>query len=249
MDEDGDWVTIQDSSDLQFAIQCVQQRNESTLKLRIGGNQGGIPDEIVNELKSIRDMSISLLDRVAAKSGSSSQKSVSPKKAETAPSESVAESSPAAAVQPPLIETKPEDIKSFDPIQEAISYVEPIQTQVVPPVSAPPVSASPIAAPVVPPPVAVAPEPIPEPVVPSHAVEPIQQEPVVPTPVVPVVPVTPVVQPVVPQSFAPTESTGAASFFNSNQSDAGDSFSMSDRGSTIGSSAATPKPVLPPSNP
>ena len=77
MDEDGDWVTIQDSSDLQFAIQvcfiqrktddnttifqCVQQRNESTLKLRIGGNQGGIPDEIVNELKSIRDMSISLL--------------------------------------------------------------------------------------------------------------------------------------------------------------------------------------------
>jgi len=267
MDEDGDWVTIQDSSDLQFAIQCVQQRNESTLKLRIGGNQGGIPDEIVNELKSIRDMSISLLDRVAAKSGSSSQKSVSPKKAETAPSESVTESSPAPAVQP-VIETKPEDIKSFDPIQgeseEAISYVEPIQTQVVPPVSAPPVSASPIAAPVQPPPVAVAPEPVPEPVVPSHAVEPIQQEPVVPTPVVPVVPVTPVqepvapppqepvapvVQPVVPQSFAPTENTGAASFFNSNQSDAGDSFSMSDRGSTIGSSAATPKPVLPPSNP
>merc|ERR1712131_420151 len=277
MDEDGDWVTIQDSSDLQFAIQCVQQRNESTLKLRIGGNQGGIPDEIVNELKSIRDMSISLLGncnkyirkyRVAAKSGSSSQKSVSPKKAETAPSESVTESSPAAAVQSPVIETNPEDIKSFDPIQgeseEAISYVEPIQTQVVPPVSAPPVSASPIATTVVPPPVAVAPEPIPEPVVPSHAVEPIQQEPVVPTPVVPVVPVTPVqepvapppqepvapvVQPVVPQSFAPTENTGAASFFNSNQSDAGDSFSMSDRGSTIGSSPATPKPVLPPSNP
>lgn len=264
MDEEGDWVTIQDSSDLQFAIQCVQQRNESTLKLRVGNNQGGIPDEIVNELKSIRDMSISLLDRVAAKSGSSSQKSVSPKKAETVPSESVTELSPAAVVQP-VIETKPEDIKSFDPIQgeseEAISYVEPIQTQVVPPVSAPPVSASPISTPVLPPPVAIAPEPMPEPVVPSHAVEPIQQEPVVPTPVVPILPVTPVqeqvaplpqenvapvVQPVVPQSFAPTENTGAASFFNSNQSDAGDSFSMSDRGSTIGSSAATPKPVLPP---
>ena len=62
-------------------------------------------------------------------------------------------------------------------------------------------------------------------------------------------PVMPVVQPVVPQSFVPTENTGASSFFNSNQSDAGDSFNMSDRGSTIGSSAPTPKPVLPPSNP
>ena len=76
MDEDGDWVTVQDSADLQFAlqvlslrinsfltlfIQSVQQRNLSTLRLRIGGNQSGVPDEIVNELRSIRDMSITLL--------------------------------------------------------------------------------------------------------------------------------------------------------------------------------------------
>lgn len=247
MDEDGDWVTIQDSSDLQFAIQCVQQRNETTLKLRIGGNQAGLPDEIVNELKSIRDMSISLLDRVAA-SGGSSQKSASPAKSAAPVNELPAEivEEPVQAPEP----IKSADIKSFDPIQgesteEAISYVEP--TQAVAPV-APVTIQNPEPAPVA----------IQEPVIPSQVVEPIQHEPV-PTPIVPVVPITPVqetpqpiavqesVAPVQPAAFAPTDQTsqGAASFFNSNQSDAGDSFNMSDRGS----SAATPKPVLPPSNP
>ena len=61
MDEDGDWVTIADSADLNFALESIRQRGVNTLKVRIGGAQCGMPDEIVTELKSIRDMSISVL--------------------------------------------------------------------------------------------------------------------------------------------------------------------------------------------
>ena len=61
MDEDGDYVTIADSADLNFALESIRQRGLNTLKVRIGGVINGMPAEIVNELKSIRDMSISVL--------------------------------------------------------------------------------------------------------------------------------------------------------------------------------------------
>ena len=61
MDEDGDWVTISDSADLNFALESIRQRQVNTLRLRVGGAQFGMPDEVIAELKSIRDMSISVL--------------------------------------------------------------------------------------------------------------------------------------------------------------------------------------------
>jgi hypothetical protein len=189
MDEDGDWVTVQDSADLQFALQSVQQRNVSTLRLRIGGNQSGVPDEIVNELRSIRDMSITLLDRLA-KSGNSSQTTPSPQKQEKAETPT---RTPVVSEVTPVVSNH-EDIKTFDPIgekqEESIAYVEPISPAVPTPVV---VESVPVVEPVPPP------EPVLQPMIPP----PVEQAPVVPTPIIPpaepvqiapVVPIVPVVQ-------------------------------------------------------
>lgn len=258
MDEDGDWVTVQDSADLQFALQSVQQRNVSTLRLRIGGNQSGVPDEIVNELRSIRDMSITLLDRLA-KSGNSSQTTPSPQKQEKAETPT---RTPVVSEVTPVVSNH-EDIKTFDPIgekqEESIAYVEPISPAVPTPVV---VESVPVVEPVPPP------EPVLQPMIPP----PVEQAPVVPTPIIPpaepvqiapVVPIVPVVQqqpPPEPEKSAPVQPVipsgnlsafkqepTAASFFNTPSSastHSNDGFNTSDRGSATN----TPKPIVPAAN-
>jgi hypothetical protein len=60
-DLDGDWITISDSNDLQLAIQTVQEANEKTLRLKIGSDGCGVSNDVINDLRSIRDMSIGLI--------------------------------------------------------------------------------------------------------------------------------------------------------------------------------------------
>merc|ERR1712142_191338 len=64
-DADGDWITIADSNDLSLAIQTVQEAGEKTLRLKIGSDGHGMGNDVLNDLREIRNMSISLIDRLA----------------------------------------------------------------------------------------------------------------------------------------------------------------------------------------
>merc|ERR1711935_646350 len=139
MDEDGDWVTIADSADLNFALESIRQRGVNTLKVRIGGAQCGMPDEIVTELKSIRDMSISVLgncnkflrkctDRLVNSTPASPVA-----KATTSTTAHLVAATPESVVfeaKEEVVATPVEALKSFDPIQDEseppITYVEPV---------------------------------------------------------------------------------------------------------------------------
>merc|ERR1711935_1191392 len=137
MDEDGDWVTIADSADLNFALESIRQRGVNTLKVRIGGAQCGMPDEIVTELKSIRDMSISVLgncNKFLRKYRLVNSTPASPvAKATTSTTAQVVAATPESVVfeaKEEVVATPVEALKSFDPIQDEseppITYVEPV---------------------------------------------------------------------------------------------------------------------------
>jgi len=249
-DLDGDWITIADSNDLQLAIQTIQEANQKTLRLKIGSDGTGVSNEVIQDLRNIRDMSIGLIDRLASGSISSKSQPV----VDSVSVQPVAEEKPevVAPIEPVVEKLPTHEIQSFDPIQndcaESVASLAPssasaiaaVETAVVEPVQVVPVQApkevTPPVAPVQPTPIQ--PTPI--------QATPIAQEP------------TPVPEPVAPQPIVskPVEPS-PASFFGSNASvNSGDTFSMgqsqsskppSTAGSLSGSAAPTPQPVLPPS--
>merc|ERR1712227_429326 len=227
-DLEGDWITIADSNDLRLAIQTIQEANQKTLRLRIGSDGTGVSNEVIQDLRNIRDMSIGLigscnkyLRKYRLASGS-----ISPK------SQPVVDS---VSVQP-IAEEKPEVVAPIEPVVEKlptheIQSFDPIQNDCAESVaSLAPSSASAIAA------------------VETAVVEPVQVAPVQAPKEV-----TPPVAPVQPTPIEPSP----ASFFGSNASvNSGDAFNMgqsqsskppSTAGSLSGSAAPTPQPVLPPS--
>lgn len=239
-DLDSDWITIADSNDLQLAIQTIQEANQKTLWLKVGSPSELGNDEVIKDLRAIRDMSIGLIDRIG--DGSSGKKKVEIAKVSPTPVsapveiklEPVAEPVAPEPVAPePVAELlQSEEMQAFDPIQteraESIASVSTsasIPVQSVQPVMMPPSEPKYI-------------EPIqPEPVVSQYQAPPVTQP--TPPPVAQPTPVLPVNDMSSHFSQAPT----AGNYFNSNLSvHSGDGLS-----SNQASAPPTPTPVLPPS--
>lgn len=90
-DEDGDLITIADSNDLAFAIQCSRRILKITLFIN-GQPMPLEPTEVAmirNELKQIRDRTTLLLDRLDSKYGSGSATGGAPSKLANGPSNDV----------------------------------------------------------------------------------------------------------------------------------------------------------------
>ncbi|CBY32369.1 unnamed protein product [Oikopleura dioica] len=119
LDSENDWITMNDSNDLSFAIQLAEDDGRKFLKIKVGSGNSDVPEDVLADLRSIRDGAIGLIDRLTGANSSKSSASeslpvVTPEvetKQEVAEKRSFQESTPKPEPEKP-------EVSEFDPYNQ-----------------------------------------------------------------------------------------------------------------------------------
>ncbi|CAG5105581.1 Oidioi.mRNA.OKI2018_I69.chr1.g2258.t1.cds [Oikopleura dioica] len=128
LDSENDWITMNDTNDLSFAIQLAQDDGRKFLKIKVGGGSSDVPEDVLADLRSIRDGAIGLIGTCnkylrkyrltgANSSKSSASESLPVVAPESVPKQEVAEQSSVLESTPQPEPEKPE-VSEFDPYNQ-----------------------------------------------------------------------------------------------------------------------------------